>query len=131
MARRCESPDLASNPAGVYSMLQWLADTQLRKSIAVFMPYSDPLRDFAGWFVQLWAESLGRNGRMERRSDRPPSRRSEQPTSTLRFSCSWRDRPTRLLTFVSVRERETDVKIPPAFPDVKELGTSPATRSGS
>ncbi len=24
------------------------------------MPYADPLRDFAAWFVQLWAESLGK-----------------------------------------------------------------------
>ena len=43
MAQRCASTDLASNPAGVYAMLQWLADTKLRKAIAVFMPYSDPL----------------------------------------------------------------------------------------
>src|SRR6267143_3515543 len=35
MAKRCENPELASNPAGVYAMLQWLADTQLRKSIVV------------------------------------------------------------------------------------------------
>src|SRR5205085_9135929 len=60
MAKRCNSVDLAANPAGVYSILQWLADTQFRKAIAVFMPYSDPLRDFAAWFVQLWAESLGK-----------------------------------------------------------------------
>src|SRR6266571_8819079 len=60
MGKRCESADLASNPAGVYGVLQWLADTQLKKSVAVFMPYSDPLRDFAAWFVQLWAESLGK-----------------------------------------------------------------------
>ena len=38
MAKRCESADLVSNPAGVYAMLQWIADTQLRKTIAVFMP---------------------------------------------------------------------------------------------
>ena len=25
------------------------------------MPYSDPLRDIADWFVQLWAESLGKH----------------------------------------------------------------------
>src|SRR5438094_611900 len=60
MARRCENPELGTNPAGVYALLQWLADTQLKKSVAVFMPYSDPLRDFAAWFVQLWAESLGK-----------------------------------------------------------------------
>src|SRR4051794_9810698 len=33
VATRCETPDLDGNPAGVYAMLQWLADTQLRKSI--------------------------------------------------------------------------------------------------
>jgi len=60
MARRCDKAELAANPAAVYAMLQWLSDTQLRKSIVVFMPYSDPLRDFAAWFVQLWAESLGK-----------------------------------------------------------------------
>src|SRR5947207_11077576 len=60
MAKRCDSGDLTTNPAGVYAMLQWLADTQFKKAIAVFMPYSDPLRDFAAWFVQLWAESLGK-----------------------------------------------------------------------
>ena len=95
MAQRCESADLATNPAGVYAMLQWLADTQLRKSIAVFMPYSDPLRDFAGWFVQLWAESLGKSGPMGHRSGRPRSPRSGRPTSTRRSSCSWKDRRTR------------------------------------
>src|SRR5438309_6423988 len=34
MAKRCQSTELASNPAGVYAMLQWLADTQLKKTIA-------------------------------------------------------------------------------------------------
>jgi len=38
MAKRCENPDLTKNPAGVYAMLQWLADTRLTKKIAVFMP---------------------------------------------------------------------------------------------
>jgi glucose-6-phosphate isomerase len=60
MARRC-APDVPErNPALAYALLQWLADTRLGKPIHVFMPYSDPLRDFAAWFVQLWAESLGK-----------------------------------------------------------------------
>src|SRR5690349_13499397 len=50
MAKRCQAAELSKNPAGTYAMLQWLADTQLTKKIAVFMPYSDPLRDFAAWF---------------------------------------------------------------------------------
>src|SRR5688500_8701826 len=60
MAARCDSQHLTENPAGVFATLQWLADTRHGKSVAVLMPYSDPLRDFADWFVQLWAESLGK-----------------------------------------------------------------------
>jgi glucose-6-phosphate isomerase len=31
MAKRCETADLAANPAGVFAMLQWLADAHLAK----------------------------------------------------------------------------------------------------
>ncbi|MEW5917795.1 MAG: glucose-6-phosphate isomerase, partial [Gemmatimonadota bacterium] len=60
MVHLCKSADPALNPALAYAGLQWLADTQGAKRIHVFMPYHDQLRDFAAWFVQLWAESLGK-----------------------------------------------------------------------
>ena len=60
MRRRCESDTWTTNPAGAFSVLQWLADTQLGRRGHVFMPYADGLRDMAAWFVQLWAESLGK-----------------------------------------------------------------------
>jgi glucose-6-phosphate isomerase len=122
MARRCESTDLASNPAGVYALLQWLADTQLKKSIAVFMPYSDPLRDFAGWFVQLWAESLGKkrpDGTSVGSTPLAALGATDQHAQVQLFMEGPAD---KTVTFVAVGERATDVKIPAAFPDVKELG---------
>jgi glucose-6-phosphate isomerase len=122
MAERCGSPELSTNPAGVYAMLQWLADTQLRKSIAVFMPYSDPLRDFAAWFVQLWAESLGKkrpDGTSVGSTPLPALGATDQHAQVQLFMEGPAD---KTVTFVSVRERATDVKIPAAFPDVKELG---------
>ncbi len=66
MAHRCRSDEAQLNPALAYAGLQWLADTQLGKRNHVFMPYSDQLRDFAAWFVQLWAESLGKVSRKTR-----------------------------------------------------------------
>ncbi|HEY9479260.1 MAG TPA: hypothetical protein VIP79_04195, partial [Gemmatimonadaceae bacterium] len=57
MAARCELDALEQNPAGVFAMLQWLADTRLGMAIQVLMPYSDALADMGDWFVQLWAES--------------------------------------------------------------------------
>ena len=122
MARRCESTELSTNPAGVYAMLQWLADTQLKKSIAVFMPYSDPLRDFAAWFVQLWAESLGKkrpDGTSVGSTPLAALGATDQHAQVQLFMEGPAD---KTVTFVSVRERATDVKIPAAFPDVKELG---------
>jgi len=122
LARRCETDELAVNPAGVYAMLQWLADTQLKKSIAVFMPYSDPLRDFATWFVQLWAESLGKkrpDGTSVGSTPLAALGATDQHAQVQLFMEGPAD---KTVTFVAVKERATDVKIPAAFSDVTELG---------
>jgi len=122
MARRCDNPDLNGNPAGVYAMLQWLAHTELDKSIAVFMPYSDPLRDIAGWVVQLWAESLGKtrpDGTSVGSTPLPALGATDQHAQVQLFM---EGPANKTITFVSVRVKGTDVKIPAGFPDVKELG---------
>jgi glucose-6-phosphate isomerase len=122
MAKRCESPDLATNPAGVYAMLQWLADTTLAKKIVVFMPYSDPLRDFAAWFVQLWAESLGKqrpDGTSVGSTPLAALGATDQHAQVQLFMEGPAD---KTITFVSVEKRGTDVTIPSAFSEVKELG---------
>jgi glucose-6-phosphate isomerase len=60
MRTRCDADRWTSNPAGAFAVLQWLADTRYGRHGHVFMPYADGLRDMAAWFVQLWAESLGK-----------------------------------------------------------------------
>ncbi|HMF87829.1 MAG TPA: glucose-6-phosphate isomerase [Gemmatimonadaceae bacterium] len=122
MAKRCETPDLARNPAGVFAMLQWLADDRLAKKIVVFMPYSDPLRDFAAWFVQLWAESLGKqrpDGTSVGSTPLAALGATDQHAQVQLFMEGPAD---KTVTFVAVDERATDVTIPAAFGDVKELG---------
>ena len=122
MAGRCDKAELVANPAGVYAMLQWLSDTQLKKSIAVFMPYSDPLRDFAAWFVQLWAESIGKkrpDGTSVGSTPLAALGATDQHAQVQLFMEGPAD---KTVTFVAVKERSTDVKIPAAFSDVKELG---------
>jgi glucose-6-phosphate isomerase len=122
MARRCESDDLARNPAGAFAMLQWLADTRSGKHVHVLMPYSDPLRDFAAWFVQLWAESLGKV--------QPGSSTSVGPTPVAALGATDQHSQVQLfmegpadktVTFISVRERGTDLAIPSAYQHVAEL----------
>jgi glucose-6-phosphate isomerase len=122
MAKRCETDDLARNPAGVYAMLQWLADTRIKKSIAVFMPYSDPLRDFADWFVQLWAESLGKKRKDGTSVGSTPLAALGATDQHAQVQLFMEGPADKTVTFVAVRERGTDVRIPAGFNDVKELG---------
>ena len=122
MAKRCETAELTKNPAGVYAMLQWLADTRLTKKTVVFMPYSDPLRDFAAWFVQLWAESLGKqrpDGTSVGSTPLAALGATDQHAQVQLFMEGPAD---KTVTFVAVDKPATDVSIPAAFQDVKELG---------
>lgn len=60
MRDRCSGAVLRENPALAFAALQWRAHTEAGQGAHVLMPYSDALRDLAPWFVQLWAESLGK-----------------------------------------------------------------------
>ena len=77
-ARR-RSDDLLRNPAALYAALHWAAEPSSGARIHVLMPYTDRLREFAEWYRQLWAESLGkrvdRNGRAGAHRAHPGGRR--------------------------------------------------------
>ena len=62
-----QSDGLLKNAAALYAGLLWAADVWLGARIHVLMPYSDRLREFAEWYRQLWAESLGK--RLDRRGE--------------------------------------------------------------
>lgn len=122
IASRCETSNLAENPAGAYATLQWLADTRLGKTINVMMPYSDPLRDFADWFVQLWAESLGKHlpdGSSVGQTPLPALGATDQHSQVQLFMEGPKN---KVVTFIAVKERRVDLTIPHGFKEVKELG---------
>lgn len=59
MHARVTNPDFFKNPAAVNAAIQYHYYNRGKK-ISVMMPYSYALKDFADWFRQLWAESLGK-----------------------------------------------------------------------
>jgi glucose-6-phosphate isomerase len=122
MGDKCATAELGKNPAGTFAMLQWLADTRHEKSIAVLMPYSDPLRDFADWFVQLWAESLGKHvgdGGSVGSTPLPALGATDQHSQVQLFMEGPKN---KTVTFIAVANRSTNLTIPKTFGDVKELG---------
>jgi glucose-6-phosphate isomerase len=59
----CLDEDLENNPLlNTCSYLYDLKNFDITQT--VFMPYSSKLRDFCFWFVQLWAESLGKKNNL-------------------------------------------------------------------
>lgn len=56
-----KNTDIRENIAAQNALIQYLMDTKKGKDISVMMPYSSRLKYVADWYVQLWAESLGKN----------------------------------------------------------------------
>jgi glucose-6-phosphate isomerase len=122
MARHCETNSLRENVAGVFATLQFLADTTLGRHIHVLMPYSDQLRDIADWFVQLWAESLGKH--------RTPGDRGFGPTPLGALGVTdqhsqvqlfMEGPPDKTISFIAVDEEDAKVEIPSLHRDITEL----------
>ena len=125
MDQRCRNPDLMQNPAALYAVLQYLADTELRAPIHVMMPYSDPLRDIADWFRQLWAESLGKANSLggEQIFVGPTPVKSLGATDQHSQVQLYMEGPfDKTITFLMAQDRPEDITIPNIYPDIAELG---------
>ena len=123
---RAESDDLLKNPAALYAALHWAADSDLGARIHVLMPYSDRLREFAEWYRQLWAESLGkrvdREGRTVHAGPTPLAAvgATDQHSQVQLFMEGPFD---KVITFVRVERFGEDIEIPgpPARADGSKL----------
>ncbi|MGH7619426.1 MAG: glucose-6-phosphate isomerase [Gemmatimonadaceae bacterium] len=123
LAARCQSDALAENLAGVFGSLEFLADTKLGRHIHVLMPYSDPLRDMADWFVQLWAESLGKHRQSGDAGVGPTPLGALGATDQHSKVQLFMEGPgDKTVAFIAVDEGGPDVTIPKLHADVKELG---------
>ena len=60
MDERCKLEAFDENPAQVHAAIQSLMQLKKNKPIAVTMSYSHRLKDFADWYAQLLAESIGK-----------------------------------------------------------------------
>jgi glucose-6-phosphate isomerase len=100
-------PDLRTNPAlRLASLLHW-HDVEKQRPIVVLMSYVDALFDTADWFRQLWAESLGKDGR----GPTPVAARgATDQHSQLQLYAE--GPPDKVVLFLTARERGVEVRIP-------------------
>ncbi len=123
---RAEAGDLLRNPPALYAALHWAADIDLGARVHVLMPYTDRLREFAEWYRQLWAESLGK------RVDREGREVHTGPTPVAAVGATDQHSQVQLfmegpfdkvLTFAVVDDLGEDVRIP--APPVDVPGVAP------
>jgi glucose-6-phosphate isomerase len=112
---RSEAENLLQNPPALYAALHWAADAQLGARIHVLMPYTDRLREFAEWYRQLWAESLGkrvdREGRVVHMGPTPVA--AVGPTDQHSQVQLFMEGPfDKVITFATVSDLGRDVPIP-------------------
>ncbi len=111
----CARGRLCQNPAGLFASLLHRHHTARGRGIQPLMPYSDALRPLSQWFVQIWAESLGkrydRNGTMVECGPTPIAAvgPTDQHAQVQLFMEGPRD---KIVTFIAVDEACRELTIP-------------------
>ena len=105
------------HPAIRGSAYHFLMDTSHGRNVRVMMPYADALEHTAAWFVQLWAESLGKEGKG---STPLGAVGTTDQHSQLQI---YMDGPQdKVIEFVEIENHPRDLLIPKAYEDLDGVG---------
>jgi glucose-6-phosphate isomerase len=103
----CEKHNSQSEKNNFIQLASALQTLERSHPIHVMMPYSTPIRLVANWWVQLWAESLGKNGKG---FTAVPSLGAVDQHSMLQLL---RDGPNdKIIWFMNVQDFEKKITIP-------------------
>jgi glucose-6-phosphate isomerase len=95
----------------------YLMDTAKGRNVRVMMPYADSLERLAAWFVQLWAESLGKEGKGS--TPHGAVGTTDQHSQVQLYMQGPQD---KVIEIVEVEEHPRDLLIPTAYEDLKGVG---------
>lgn len=114
-----KNPDIFSNIAAQNALIHYLFDIKFGRNITVMMPYSEKLKYVADWFIQLWAESLGKT---EYREDNNKVTVGPTPVKAVGATDQhsqmqlFNEGPdNKIINFIRVGEFDTKLEIPRIF----------------
>ena len=113
-----KNTDINNNIAAQNALIHYLMDTKLGKNLSVMMPYSSRLKYVSDWYVQLWAESLGKeydnNG--EKVNVGPTPIKAVGATDQHSQIQLYNEGPNnKVINFIRVEEFDTTLNIPQIF----------------
>lgn len=113
-----KNTNINENIAAQNALIHYLMDTQKGKNLSVMMPYSSRLKYVSDWYVQLWAESLGKN------KDNNGNDVHVGPTPIKALGATdqhsqiqlYNEGPNdKVINFIRVKEFDTTLEIPSIF----------------
>ncbi len=107
----------ADHPAVEGASLHYLMDTARGRNVRVMMPYADSLDRFAAWFVQLWAESLGKEGMGS--TPHGAVGTTDQHSQVQLYMEGPQD---KVIEIIEVEGHPRDLHIPEAYEDLEGVG---------
>jgi glucose-6-phosphate isomerase len=107
----------AEHPAVVGAAMHYLMDTARGRNVRVMMTYADALERLAAWFVQLWAESLGKDGKGS--TPHGAVGTTDQHSQVQLYMEGPED---KVIEIVEVEDHPRDLTIPEAYDDLVGVG---------
>jgi glucose-6-phosphate isomerase len=101
------------HPVVVGAAMHYLIDTARGRNVRVMMPYADALERLAAWFVQLWAESLGKDGKGS--TPHGAVGTTDQHSQVQLYMQGPQD---KVIEIVEVENHPRDLDIPKAYEDL-------------
>ena len=124
MDKACQNDDIWQNPAMLNAALKVIAYKKHGRNIEVMMPYGDYLKSLSEWYIQLLAESLGKqfdkegNEVCEGRTPLVAVGTTDMHSQTQQHQEGTLD---KVVQFIKVEKWANDLVIPNVFPNAKKL----------
>lgn len=113
-----KNTDIYENIAAQGALINYLMDIWKGKNLSVMMPYSSRLKYVSDWYVQLWAESLGKefNNSGEKVNVGPTPIKALGATDQHSQIQLYNEGPNnKIITFIRTENFDTTLEIPNIF----------------
>ena len=124
MDEACQADDVWQNPAMLNAVLKFIASEKYGRDIEVMMPYGDYMKSVSEWYIQLLAESLGKEVDREGNEvcyGRTPVVAVGTTDMHAQTQQHQEGKRNKVVQFIRLEKWADDLVIPNEFPDVKKL----------
>ena len=124
MDQVCQNEDMWQNPAMLNAALKFAASEKHGRDIEVMMPYGDYLKSVSEWYIQLLAESLGKQYNKEGKEvcyGRTPCVAVGTTDMHSQTQQHQEGKLNKIVQFIRLENWQNDLEIPNVFPEAAKL----------